>query len=67
MNDNIIKLLRKELGLSQEAMSKELGVHPRAGYRIESGGATMKFDYVVKAVKLARSRGIDVDVEELFK
>ena len=48
-------------------MSRELGIHPRAGYRLEHDAAVIKFDYVVTAVKLARSRGIKVDVERLFE
>lgn len=66
MNENILKSLRLALGISQQAMSRELGIHPRAGYRLEHDAAVIKFDYVVTAVKLARSRGIKVDVERLF-
>ncbi len=67
MEDNIIKSLRLALGISQQAMSRELGIHPRAGYRLEHDAAVIKFGYVVTAVKLARSRGIKVDVERLFE
>ena len=67
MNENIIKSLRLALGISQQAMSRELGIHHRAGYRLEHDAAVIKFDYVVTAVKLARSRGIKVDVERLFE